>query len=523
MITNRELGLDDYLAMARRQWKLAVIPALICLPLGLLLSFAFRPKYNSQSLVLVEDQVVPQGYVKPVVTQDVIPRVVTLEQQVLGRNRLRPMVERLGLARKGKTVADEIEEIRANVAVIPIQAGVVPTGSSSSSAGTTPASTLASTSAKKKPTPNGNSTAVVPAFNVSFTTDNARDAQQVCAEITSMILSENLASREQVAQSTADFISRQLEDAKHTLDAIDVRMAAFKRQHLGQLPSELDSNLKILAGLYSQLEANTQTLNRAQQDKSYNESLLATQMAAWRSTQASEERQSLQQEITTLQNQQVTLESRYTDDHPDVIKARNDIAALKTKLQTADAAETAKLSLSPELEQLRLQVHQYDSLIAQSNEDQKRLQQQIEAYQRRVALSPEVEQEYAALARDQDSAQKLYSNLLANRSESEMQSEMERQQVGEQMRVLSPASLPDSPSFPNRLLFAAGGLGAGLGIGVAIAFWRELRDKSMRNEADIVAGLELPLLASVPWVDAGKRQGGGVRGGLFPFRQKRAV
>jgi len=196
---------------------------------------------------------------------------------------------------------------------------------------------------------------------------------------------------------------------------------------------------------------------------------------------------------------------------------------LKTKLQTADAAETAKLSLSPELEQLRLQVHQYDSLIAQSNEDQKRLQQQIEAYQRRVALSPEVEQEYAALARDQDSAQKLYSNLLANRSESEMQSEMERQQVGEQMRVLSPASLPDSPSFPNRLLFAAGGLGAGLGIGVAIAFWRELRDKSMRNEADIVAGLELPLLASVPWVDAGKRQGGGVRGGLFPFRQKRAV
>ena len=32
---------------------------------------------------------------------------------------------------------------------------------------------------------------------------------------------------------------------------------------------------------------------------------------------------------------------------------------------------------------------------------------------------------------------------------------MERQQQGEQMRLLIPASLPDSPSFPNRLMFAA--------------------------------------------------------------------
>jgi capsular polysaccharide biosynthesis protein len=77
---------------------------------------------------------------------------------------------------------------------------------------------------------------------------------------------------------------------------------------------------------------------------------------------------------------------------------------------------------------------------------------------------------------------------------------MESEQQGEQMRILQPAGLPDSPSFPNRLLFAGGGLGAGLALGIGIAIWLELRDKSIRTEKDAAVALDLPLLVSVPWV-----------------------
>jgi hypothetical protein len=55
---------------------------------------------------------------------------------------------------------------------------------------------------------------------------------------------------------------------------------------MGQLPGDEDNNLKILMGLNSQLDANTQNLNRAQQDKSYTESLLAQQLAAWKAAQS---------------------------------------------------------------------------------------------------------------------------------------------------------------------------------------------------------------------------------------------
>ena len=77
---------------------------------------------------------------------------------------------------------------------------------------------------------------------------------------------------------------------------------------------------------------------------------------------------------------------------------------------------------------------------------------------------------------------------------------MNNQSEGERMFVLNPADLPDAPSFPNRLLFAGGGLGAGLALGCGLAMWLELRDKSIRTEADAEAALELPMLVAVPWV-----------------------
>jgi Capsular polysaccharide biosynthesis protein len=70
MIENRELTMDDYLAMLRRRLKVILIPTLLAPLVGFAVSYAFSPKYTSQSLVLVEEQKVPEGYVKPVVTED---------------------------------------------------------------------------------------------------------------------------------------------------------------------------------------------------------------------------------------------------------------------------------------------------------------------------------------------------------------------------------------------------------------------------------------------------------------------
>src|ERR1700678_3619952 len=116
---NRVLTMDDYLAMLRRRLKVILIPALLAPLAGFLVSYAFPPKYTSQSTVLVEAQKVPDSYVQPVITSDFTQRIQTIEQKVLSASRLRPVIHSLGLVKpddEGKLIS----EIQENTQVDPV-------------------------------------------------------------------------------------------------------------------------------------------------------------------------------------------------------------------------------------------------------------------------------------------------------------------------------------------------------------------------------------------------------------------
>jgi uncharacterized protein involved in exopolysaccharide biosynthesis len=320
-----------------------------------------------------------------------------------------------------------------------------------------------------------------------------------------MLLEENLKNNEQAAQGATDFFSRQLDQAKSNLDETDKKLAAFKSLYAGQLPSDVDSNLKVLGGLNSQLDAITWQLNRAQQDKSYAESVLAQQLAAWKSYRNSQNSESIEQQLAALKSQLITLQARYTEDHPDVIKLKGDIADLEAKQKeissssdqkTADDNANGKAE-PPEILQLRQEIDQNETFIAKATREQKQLGQMIGAYQSRLTPSPKVEDEYKQLTRSNETAYKIYDSLLLKKSDSEIQTGLEYREQGEQMRLLDAATLPGSPSFPVRWKFAAYGLGAGLAFGIGIAIWLRLRDRAMRNE-ESPARLERPMLTPIP-------------------------
>lgn len=483
MITNRELTIEDYLGVLRRRLWIILIPALVAPAIGYAISYLFSPKYTATATVLVEEPKVPGTLVTPLITEDALRRITGLEQQVLSRNRLQPLVERLGLASNPDEVDAVMMAVRQGVDISAV-----------------PLTTTATTA--RKPTQQTD----VPGFTVSLTYSNPRVAQQLCNQITSMLIEENLKSREQAAQGTTDFLNRQVDEAKRELDEQDAKLATFKKQYVGQLPEDADGNLKVLMGLNSQLDASTQAINRAQQDKAYADSVLAQQLSVWKASASTTSPQALQQQLATLQSQLIQLQSRYTDDYPDVIKTKADIAEVQKKLNevTSSKPDTSNANVSlaepPEIQQLRVQIHQYQDIITQGTAQQKRLQEQIKVYEGRVALSPNVEEQYKKLTRDYDSAQKFYDDLLAKRSQSEMATSMEQQQQGEQFRLLNPAGVPSDPSSPKRLMFAGGGGAAGLALGLGLTIWLEFKDKSIRNELDIEAAMELPTLISLPWV-----------------------
>jgi uncharacterized protein involved in exopolysaccharide biosynthesis len=291
-------------------------------------------------------------------------------------------------------------------------------------------------------------------------------------------------------------------------------LAQFKKKYVGALPGQEQTNLSLLTGLTTQLEAVTQGLSRAQQDKAYAESLLAQQVAAQESSQATGGAQpdALQMQLTSLQNQLVGAEARYTADHPDVIKLKlaieevnKKIAAARSAPQASPAPETAErpVRVTPQIQQLRAAIHELEQTIREKSRDQVRLQQQLGVIQSRLSLSPAVEQEFKELTRDYQTALAFYNDLLTKQSQSQMATNLERRQQGEQFRVMDPANLPESPSFPNRPLFAGAGLGIGLALGIGIALLLEMRDKSLRSEADVRFFLQTPTLALIPQVPDG--------------------
>ena len=487
MIGNRELTMDDYLAIARRRRWVILIPTLLGPLIAFVISLLLPARYTSSTMVLVEQQKVPENYVRSVVGEELNQRLATMQEQILSRTRLQPIIEKFNLYKADASrvpMEELVAQLRKSIAVTAVRAM---TGS--------------------KPDTG------LPGFTISFTADNPRLAQQVCTEITSMFMEENLRVREQRAEGTTEFLSKQLEEAKRKLDEQDARLAAFKQRYTGQLPGQEQTNLNILMGLNTQLEAVSQTMTRAQQDKTYLESMLTQHLAAWEASKGTNnDPENLEKQLANQQALLVALEARYTPNHPDVIKTKNDIAQLKKKIEEAGAAAKDKPAAGtqkatglepPQILQFRNQIHLTEEIIREKTGEQERLQKEIRNYQARIQLSPVVEQQYKEITRNYQTALDFHNSLLAKKTESEMSTDLERRQQGEQFRVIDPANLPEKPSFPNSPLFALGGLGGGVALGLGLALVLEMNDKSLRNERDVQAFLKLPTLALLPWIETG--------------------
>ena len=481
MIGHRQLNMGDYAAIFRRHKRTLILLAILGPALGYVLCLVLPKEYTSQTVILVDQPAIPASYVTDISTGDLKQRLTSLQEQILSRSRLEGMINKFGLYPKERSQQVSMEalvaSLRKKIAVVPV-----------------------------KPMAESNSTQL-PGFVVKVTDRNPALAQKMCNEVASVFMEENQRVRHDQAQGTTVFLTKQLEDAKARLNDQDSKLAAFKGRHAGTLPDEQQANLNLLSGLNTQLDAATQALGRAQQDKSFAESMLAQQMGS-----QSADNPSAQKQLTDMQSELSALLAKYTEDHPDVIRLRQSVTDLKQKMASSNAqgasqGATASAAVdTPEIQQLRAQVHQYDSVIQEKTAQQRDVQRQIGLYQSRLQLSPNVEEQYKQLTRDYQSALDFYNDLLKKRSESAMVSDMNHQTANAEFRILDPANLPNGPSFPNPLYFSLGGLAVGLALGVGIGALREFRDKTLRTEEDVEFFLQLPTLANIPSVEGARRR-----------------
>ncbi|MGH9431026.1 MAG: GumC family protein [Terriglobia bacterium] len=493
MLGHRKFDLQDYLGILRRRFPLVIIPIVIFPVLAYAATLVLPAKYVSTGLIFIERPKVTEEVVKPMTTSDLIERVTAIQEQVLSRTRLEPLLTRYGFQGNGQPVSEAaIDALRKAIAITPAEFTNGLAGSG------------------REP---------LPGLSISCTAHSGWAAQGICTDITSMFIGESLEQQEQLEQGTNNFLSSQLSEAKRKLDEEDAKLADFKTRNLGRLPEDQGTNLSVLMENNTELDAANQAVDRATQDRSYAQSLLQQQLTSWEASIApastgasvSASADDLQAQLVKMQESLTEMEAQYTSDYPDVVKQKSAIADLEKQIKQKAATQKKvgnKPALKqpegrsepPQIQQIRAQIHQDAEIIRTRTEEQTRLRTQIAAYEQKLQLSPVVEAELKNLTRDHETALQFYNDLLAKKSQSGMQTALARGEDGERFQLLDAPNLPMKPDFPKQSLFLAGGLGGGIAGGLALALLLEMLDKSIQDERDIEVLLKIPNLATVPTV-----------------------
>ena len=474
-----QLGIQDVLGIARRRWIWILIPALLGPLMGYLVSLLLNPTFASQAFVLVEQQKVPDAFVPSMVTDQLETRLMTMQNQILSRSRLQPIIEEFKLYEgngKNMSMDDRVAKLRKDIKVTPIRPDSSP---------------------------------VLRGFYVEADATTAKAAQQICTRVLSMFMEENLKARSDRAESTTDFLAGQLQEAKQKLDASDANLAAFKSKYIGRLPSDEQTNLQMMSSLNSRLDAVNEAIMQAQQQRAMQASMLAQQTASARAERTnSGKRADLERKISELKVQLATLEARYTAEDPDVRKTKAEIETLQRQLAqspTEVAGQDAQLKTpvteTAEVAQLRTTLTATEDTIRLKKAEQARLEQEMAGFQARIQLSPKVEEDFKGLTRDYESSLQFYNDLLTKKTQSEMVRDLEQKREGEQFRVMDSPSLPSKPSFPDRQKFALGGLMAGFVLGAALAAILDFKERFIHNERDVTNYLDLSILATIGDLD----------------------
>ena len=482
------LDVQRYLGIVRRRHLFFLIPLFIGWAAVWGASWVLPPKYQSSTLILVEQPTMPKDYVTPNVNDDLQERMQSITQQILSRTNLLHIIDQFHLYSREHgepSPDDKVAGMRRDIDIELVR------------------------DARNQ----------ITAFNVSYMSGNPRIAQQVTGQLTNLFINQNLEVRQQQSEDTTQFLENQLQAASKDLADQEDRIRQFKGQHVGEMPGQLTSNLAILQGLQSQLQTAEDSLNSARQQRVYLQSLADQYRSLQGPVKSSDGTPvglpAIDQQLQKLRSQLADLSSRYTDNHPDVRKLKDEIAkteslraqllaSLKNKpSQGADGSDSSGVSsadttqaamLAPIESQLRsnqLEITNREHSIAD-------LKSKVDNYQARLNQEPVREQQLADLTRGYDQSKANYDSLLKKKNESSMATSMELLQQGERFRVVDPPSLPQRPEFPNRLKFCGMGLGLGIALGVIVAGAFEMLDGRLHNPKELRKLLPAEVIGEIP-------------------------
>jgi polysaccharide chain length determinant protein (PEP-CTERM system associated) len=333
---------------------------------------------------------------------------------------------------------------------------------------------------------------------------------QVANVLASLYILENSKMREGQAVRTAEFLKAQLDDVKKELDAQERRTTAFNLSHIGELPQQVAANLASLERLNTQLRLNGENQVRAMDRRERLEKQLTDVSAVVSTTgAAASPRVAVADEVAKLTLQLEQLARKYTDQYPEVIRVRAELAELERKLSAERAVATsgppasaaaAGASLGDPKARVLQAIADTDAELKALRDEEAAFRKAIESYEQRVENVPKRQEEFQALSRDAETIKERYNSLLKRYEEAQLAASMEQGQSVEQFRILDAAIPPREPAAPSRIRLFAIGFFFSLALAAGTIFVLEKIDTAFHSIDDLRAFVTVPALFSIPLI-----------------------
>jgi uncharacterized protein involved in exopolysaccharide biosynthesis len=206
--------------------------------------------------------------------------------------------------------------------------------------------------------------------------------------------------------------------------------------------------------------------------------------------------------LEQLQDALVVLQSRYTEQHPEVIQTKKKIQALRQQIEQGGTRQNNRVRTSGAGAQAVIRVQreigEVDAQLSALRADNERLKKQIAQLNSDITEMPLREQELTKIKRDYDNVQTNYKQLLAERGKAGIESSLIRSQKGTQFRIVEPAEMPTIPAGPPRLLIALGGVLLSAVLLGAVPLLLYFLNGAFRTKSEVAEGLGLQVLGVIP-------------------------
>ena len=524
-------GLQDYIALLRRRRSSMFITFAVVSVTAVLSTLLLEDQYRSTATIAIERPEIPENLVRTTVaTYDTDLRIFRIRDRVLSGSGIEELITEYGLYKDyvaENSVSAAVGEFRDDVEIITVQA--------------------------REDLAIKNQGETI-AFDVSYYGETPVKAAQIASRLADAFLDENRRSRNKSVEDTLAFFQRDADRLALKISEAESKLADFKERNVGALPESSNVNVQML----DRAERELDDVEREIRDLRETRQILETDLAkespnAPIFTTSGETVLAGADRLKVLQQQYIELSSRYSPEHPDVMRTRREIAllsggggrnpeietvqreldlanleigALRQKY-TADHPDVAKLANRIEVLQTRLtsleSLPQVDTATNPDNPAYISIKVQIDAasteiralqarirnlrdrigrYESLLLQSPQVEREYLALQREYDQAVREFSEVREKQTDAQQARQLEVSEKGERYVLQRTPFEPKSAAFPNRLAIMILGIIFASGCALGAAVISEGLDATVRGIRDLKIITGMPPIAVIPVLES---------------------